>query len=663
MTRTYQIKNDGNIVSRLRLSLAVVVLTLCVSALVSGYLIVGLKDSQRSAIENSIPTLTNSHELASQLVSIADLTVRMENVSNAYVVKAIEEELNSRKNQLRLTLENNLLTTEQQATNVELLRSSAEYLEDSLQNIVNSKLKMIALEESIATKLTLVNAVRVSFNDLIEPLSLELATNLNESLEYIGKAPTVINLTNYNLAGNVNDQYQLLEFSFGLSALLDIIESVSTAYNDQNQAEIATGVKIRFKSITQILVNFDDVEKRRALASMIKGLRDLTLSEGGILDDISEYNRNSTIFTTTHHEQLNQIKTFSQIIDRVVSDTRTDIQASIVDFNKILRNIVFALVLFGCGSTAIIALVNFIVVERQINRRMQKLTAAVSDIASGNIEREVDVSGEDELGTMATALEVFKENAVELQRSNKELEQFAYAASHDLRSPLRAIESLASWTLEDAADDLTPECKSNLEQLLVRANRLSKLQTDLLDYSKAGKPDDSNGSADFTHMVERLAEMLDADKQFTIRIVSAPDGLATPVVPLRQILMNLITNAMKHHDRDSGIIEITVGIENNRLRIAVSDDGPGIAAEYQERIFGLFEKLESRDKVEGSGLGLSLVKKMVERFKGSISVESDPTKQRGSTFIFDWPYTEAIADSLVLEAPSFEEPQKRAVGF
>jgi len=282
---------------------------------------------------------------------------------------------------------------------------------------------------------------------------------------------------------------------------------------------------------------------------------------------------------------------------------------------------------------------------------------AVLDIANGDQDRDVDVSGKDEIGVMAGALEVFKDNAAELHRSNKELEQFAYAASHDLKSPLRAIESLAKWTLEDAGDDFPADAKSNLEKLLLRANRLSRLQSDLLNYSRAGQPDDNVSEVDFSRMIADLAEMLDPDHHFTVQLGRSPIGVTTQVVPLRQIILNLITNAMKHHDLDTGTIEINIDVVNNRLRISVSDDGPGIPIEYHERIFGLFEKLESHDKVEGSGLGLSLVKKMVERCRGSIAIQSAPSKQRGSTFTFDWPYIESPT------VDTFEEPHKLAAGF
>jgi len=144
------------------------------------------------------------------------------------------------------------------------------------------------------------------------------------------------------------------------------------------------------------------------------------------------------------------------------------------------------------------------------------LTSAVLDIAGGDIEREVGISGRDELGRMARSLDVFKSNARELKRSNHEMEQFAYAASHDMRSPLRAIEDLAQWTIEDGGETLPQVCKEHLHKLMDRANRLSVLQNDLLDYSRAGSGGHNEGDFHLAAQIAELAELVDVEHRFTI---------------------------------------------------------------------------------------------------------------------------------------------------
>ena len=657
MEHRSNVRNDVNVVQRLRLTFAIVVLILFVAALVSAFLLYKLKKSQANAIENSVPALSQSAELESNLVAISYLSARLENVFNEHQVKEIHTELIAKQAHLLHILEGDFLQTEQLEINVNELKNSTQHLEASVHGVVDAKLSMIDLQKSISTRSTLVKAIGVAFNDQIEPLSLNMANTLKESLDTNDVNTTIVQKTKTNLAENINDQHQLHEISFALTALLDMIENLPLSYDEQKHAELIADIELRFEHIEQVLAKFIQLQKRDEWATMIDGLRSLILADQGILDNIVTHQKHAAAFTTAHSEQLNQINTFSDKVNDIVFKTKENVKSTTSKFDTILSTIIMFLAFFGCGVVAIIALVNHVVVEQQINRRMQRLTSAVLDIANGDQDRDVDVSGKDEIGVMAGALEVFKDNAAELHRSNKELEQFAYAASHDLKSPLRAIESLAKWTLEDAGDDFPADAKSNLEKLLLRANRLSRLQSDLLNYSRAGQPDDNVSEVDFSRMIADLAEMLDPDHHFTVQLGRSPIGVTTQVVPLRQIILNLITNAMKHHDLDTGTIEINIDVVNNRLRISVSDDGPGIPIEYHERIFGLFEKLESHDKVEGSGLGLSLVKKMVERCRGSIAIQSAPSKQRGSTFTFDWPYIESPT------VDTFEEPHKLAAGF
>ena len=647
MTDRLKFNNDSSVVSRLRLTLGFIVLMLCASYLVGGYLLNDLKNSQQSAIENSVPALSQARDFESELVSISELTSRLRGVSNVSAAISLRVGLLSHKNHLLEIIDASMIESGAAA-----LQDSVRSLETSSRRVVSSKLNMIWLDDSMRAKLVRLTEIREEFNGWLEPLLDADQTDFDDSLD-----SGVINLAaadfrTRGLTTKINGRNQLLEISYNLSTLIDMIDNLATSRFVNDQKKTIQTIKSQLTDIGQVLANVADSDTRRALAKMMVELRALAIGDHGIIDSIVRYGEHKAQFRQNRIVILDQINTISGKIDGIVFNTEQDVKSTTTDFNNTLSRIVLILGLFGLGVLAIIALVKVIVVERQINSRMRRLTSAVTDIAGGEHERKVDVSGGDEIGTMASALEIFKENAKELQRSNTELEQFAYAASHDLKSPLRAIESLAQWTLEDAGDELPTYAKDNLEKLLVRANRLSRLQTDLLEYSKVGKPDDSVEEIDFLRMVDDLAAILDPDQKFSITLARAPTGLSTQIVPLRQILLNLITNAMKHHDRESGAIEIAVDEIGDRLRISIEDDGPGIPIEYHERIFGLFEKLESNDKVEGSGLGLSMVKKMIERSNGSISVRSDPAKQRGTTFIFDWP----IAESFVL-------PEKLAVGF
>ena len=238
-----------------------------------------------------------------------------------------------------------------------------------------------------------------------------------------------------------------------------------------------------------------------------------------------------------------------------------------------------------------------------------------------------------------TMTESLGERTRELSRSNEELERFAYAASHDLRSPLRAIANLATWLEEDLEETLTDDSRKHLVLMRSRITRMDALLEGLLQYSRIGK---------MTYDVQQIDS--GALMQDVIDLASLPDGFSVTVqpdmpvffaqkTPLLHVFYNLIGNAAKHHDRDTGHIEIKGRDLGSHVSFSVTDDGPGIAKEYHERIFTMFQTLKRRDEIEASGMGLAMVKRYVEEFGGVISVSSSGDT-RGSTFRFTWEKTD-----------------------
>ena len=226
----------------------------------------------------------------------------------------------------------------------------------------------------------------------------------------------------------------------------------------------------------------------------------------------------------------------------------------------------------------------------------------------------------------------------ELQRSNAELDQFAYIASHDLKAPLRAVSSLATWLSEDAGDVLPETSKGHLAKLHGRIERMERLLDDLLAYSRADRKMGSAEAVDLTTLVPEITDLLVVPEDFTVRVGGEVTSLHTSKVALETVLRNLIGNAIKHHDRTDGTVEVAAFVrgeeEEGKLEVKVSDDGPGIDKRFHERVFTIFQTLKPRDVVEGSGVGLAIVKKIVERRGGQVSVKSAPGE--GATFSFTW---------------------------
>ena len=244
--------------------------------------------------------------------------------------------------------------------------------------------------------------------------------------------------------------------------------------------------------------------------------------------------------------------------------------------------------------------------------------------------------------TLLEAERVSRERAEELthltdvlRRMNAELDAFAYAASHDLRAPLRGIANLAQWIEEDlgASGELKSETSEMLGLMRSRMHRMEALIEGILQYSRAGRVDSKVEHVDTHRLVKEVVDLLSAPGA-TIEITNLPT-LETTLLPLQQVFMNLIGNALKYADRPDPVVRVTARDDGRFYEFSVSDNGPGIPAEYHTRIWGIFQSLEARDKVEATGIGLSLVKKLVEANGGRAWVESAPGQ--GATFRFLWP--------------------------
>lgn len=228
-------------------------------------------------------------------------------------------------------------------------------------------------------------------------------------------------------------------------------------------------------------------------------------------------------------------------------------------------------------------------------------------------------------------------HAIDLRRSNEELEQFAYVASHDLKAPLRGIENLVGWIEEDLEGSLTGDVQTNMELLKSRVRRLDSLLDDLLAYSRAGRVDATTDTVDTKALVEELAVLVSPPEGFAITADDSLPTLPAARAPLTQALQNLIGNAIKHHDRPAeGHIRVEAKPTGDAVEFVVTDDGPGIPEQFRERVFGMFQTLKPRDEVEGSGMGLAIVRKLVDRQGGKVWL-SDGPDGRGLAVHFTWP--------------------------
>ncbi len=221
-----------------------------------------------------------------------------------------------------------------------------------------------------------------------------------------------------------------------------------------------------------------------------------------------------------------------------------------------------------------------------------------------------------------------------LKKRNQELDHFAYVTSHDLKAPLRAIANLATWLSEDLEDQIPEENQQQLKLMQSRVKRMDGLIQGLLEYSRVGRKNIPAKTINVGDLVNEAIDSLSPPPEFEIIVTDNMPRLKTEALLLQQIFSNLISNAIKYHHLGKGKIVISVKEQDQFYEFAVSDDGLGIDPQYHDRIFTIFQTLQARDTVESTGIGLSIVKKIVESQGGKIWVESQLGE--GATFYFTW---------------------------
>jgi PAS domain S-box-containing protein len=223
----------------------------------------------------------------------------------------------------------------------------------------------------------------------------------------------------------------------------------------------------------------------------------------------------------------------------------------------------------------------------------------------------------------------------ELESVNQELKDFAYIVSHDLKAPLRGIRTVVDWILEDYTDKLDDQGREQLNLLGNRTDRMDGLIEGILEYSRVGRVREHIVEVDLNKLLPDIVDAIAPPENISITIDGRLPLINCEETRIIQLFQNLLSNAVKYMDKPQGKISVACTEQDGFWKFSVTDNGPGIEQQDYERIFQIFQTLAPRDEVEGTGVGLTVVRKIVELYGGRIWVESKVTE--GSTFFFTLP--------------------------
>ena len=291
------------------------------------------------------------------------------------------------------------------------------------------------------------------------------------------------------------------------------------------------------------------------------------------------------------------------------------------------------------ASSALVVILSIYVIS-VITRRINRMISFAETISKGDF-LTINDNRKDEFQSLVRSLNYMSEtlsiNFKQLRAKNQELDQFAYVVSHDLKAPLRGISNLISWMEEDHDGDLTPDIREKLGLIKGRTERLENMINGILEYARIGKLRKGVEKINTIDMLNEIGELIVPDT-VKLRINKELPDVWAERVYIEQVFSNLISNAVKHNRSEDPWIEVSGTERDTYYEFSVSDNGPGIEKAYFDKIFVIFQTLQERDAFESTGVGLAIVKKIIDDHKGTIRVESELGK--GTTFVFTWPKTQ-----------------------
>ena len=319
---------------------------------------------------------------------------------------------------------------------------------------------------------------------------------------------------------------------------------------------------------------------------------------------------------------------------------QSDVAATVARGREELR-LAWIVSLVVATIAAVTSLIAAAYVEYGLARRLQATVRDIERVSRGDLEHPVQIGGDAELVALGKAAEVFRSVALELRTTTEELSErnqllddFIHIASHDLKAPLRHIHFLAECAEEDAGSGLTTESKEHLEHLRGRSAELQRMLDGLLQYSRLVHSETVVEDFEVKERISKLAESLDLERT-EVEVSGDAIWVTLPTPSFDMIIRNLLTNSVKHHDRDRCRVEIHVAELGQTFRMTIVDDGPGIPYDHEQAAFEMFKQLGSTQL--GSGMGLALVRGAATRMGGSCALDPTP-RDRGASFIVELPH-------------------------
>ena len=601
---------------------------------------------QRDLTDRTIPSMLDLYNITKHVAVVVDLSDSMEVIQK-------QEELEKTHNNLELLLNEvnkNMSAMVSREGDTYITQDMIEDVGELKKNIsrnVSSLGALIALNENLAQKVADTNETISSMLSQISYLKVDASTKFDSYDIKISKSKSIG-------AAIIKDAYHL-------NLLGDIqLRLNKLANNIHLIRESASGEKINIlrkefhhdmRIVTRALVQIKDPKLRIQLGKQVKSLVLVGQSDENIFD--TQHQVVESLGSIKRNNISNKILLFNlrAYVQNLQNKLEFSLENNLIGLDETTRHSTWTMLGIALFAVVTTSLFIWLYIFNGVLKRIKSLSNVTRQMANNVWDTQIEPMQEKELNDLENALyllknrtiemqakdELLEKRAIELERSNADLEQFAYVASHDLKAPLRAIDNLAHWIEEDIKDVMSSDVSENIQLMKQRIQRMECLLEDLLSYSVVDAQYGAVSKISTSALVKEVFEFVAGDSDFVLIMHGDWIDMHTPVPLLELIFRNLFSNTINHHDKNSGKIIVDCKIVHDKLHFSVMDDGPGISEEYHDKIFEMFQKLHNGNKQNSTGMGLALIKKIIGIAGCEIRVISNPSRGRGTTFVFTWP--------------------------
>ena len=609
-----------------------------------GIAIVNIKNidsSRESLTESSIPSLIGVNALSKFAI---DLLESSNEIGSSTSLDELDIYRDSSITSI-FQLKNELLNLKKN-NNVENINILLNKLETNL----NKKYKLI--KSKLNTEIDYDHDLHI-MRETIEIISQKI-----NIFKINSKTESLNNFKNYNSQNNIVIARKEIDKIDLISELITRTAQVKKdllSIDEANSKDSVLNVEQDFdhslRIMTRTVVQHPELNLREQIGSHI-----LTLIEHG-QDTPDIFNSRMNLvdaqkqFSKLHAEVISLTVQLNIALNQLSEEVKFETEKSATNLHEIIKRNLFIFYFIAIVSVIIFGFIIWKFVYQDIVLRLLKLSSATKRLSKSDLNFEIDTSGNDEFSNLANAIDTLKNQTKErmkineqlrkqsllLKRSNEDLGLFAYVASHDLQEPLRAISSYSQLLSKRYSNKLDKEADKFIDYIVVGCSRMESLIDGLLRFSRVDTQESEKESIWIDTLLQDIKNDLKVriDETFTLITWDDMPTIYADRVQIKTVFQNIISNALKYNHSKPPKIHIKAEKEEDFWKFYVSDNGIGIEKQYYDKIFVIFKRLHSRDKFSGTGIGLSICKKIVERHGGSISLQSKTNE--GTTFIFTLP--------------------------